>query len=637
MSSPFYLMGQRRFLPFFLTQFLGAFNDNLYKNALIVLLTFNAAHYTSLATGPLISLCAGIFILPFFLFSATCGQFADKYEKSRLIRWTKLLEVIIMMTVCLGFWLDSLAILLTALFLLGCQSTIFGPVKYAILPQSLKPDELIAGNALVESGTFIAILMGTLAGGLLAAISDDPVTRWLPAISQGALWVSLVGLSVAILGYLTSFKIPETNIAAPDLVINWNPVTETYQNIRHLKKNKAVFLSILGISWAWFYGAIFLSQLPVFVKYTLNADEHTISLLLTLFSVGIGLGSFLCERLSGKYVEIGLVPISSIGLTLFAFDMWLGNASGHGDTAKTLSLLIEQPYFWRIMIDLLCIGIFGGLFMVPLYTMMQTRSETAVRSRTIAGNNILNALFMVIAAIMCAAMLWAGFSIPEIFLVVSILNIGVCVYIFSLLPEFLSRFLALLFIRLVYRVKIKGLENIPETGAALLICNHVSFIDPLVIIAASRRPVRFIMDYSIYKLPLIHFIFKENRAIPIATASEDLSVMRKAYDKVSDALKEGDLVGIFPEGGITRHGEIGIFKGGVSKIIAQTPVPIIPMALRGLWGSFFSRKHGKAMSKPFCRGFFSKIELIIDKPIAPENITPRMLKEKVIELRGNQK
>ena len=635
MSSPFYLLGKKRFLPFFITQFLGAFNDNLYKNALIVMLTFNATRYTTMDTGTLVSLCAGIFILPFFLFSATCGQLADKYEKSRLTQLTKLLEIGIMLIVCLGFYLNSLAWLIAALFLLGTQSTIFGPVKYAILPQSLNDDELVSGNALIESGTFIAILMGTLAGGLLIAVPNGTLAFAANMMSDGALLVAITGLCVAIAGYISSRSVPKTPVADPDLVINWNPVTETYRNIRYLSTNKAVFLSILGISWAWFYGAVFLSQLPVFVKEILHGDEMTISLLLTVFSIGIGVGSFLCERLSGKYVEIGLVPMSAIGLTLFAFDMWLNNRFGHGNTQQSFSLLIGQFYFWRNVVDLLCIGIFGGLFMVPLYTMMQTRSDTAVRSRVIAGNNILNALFMVIAALMCAAMLSFGYSVVDIFLLLAALNMVVCIYIFTVLPEFVSRFLVLLFVKLFYRLNIKGLKNIPETGPALIVCNHVSFIDPLIIIAASRRPVRFVMDYNIYKQPLIHFIFKQNKAIPIATASEDVNVMQKAYDDIAQALKEGDLVGIFPEGSITRSGEINIFKGGVSKILAKVPVPVIPMALRGLWGSFFSRKQGKAMSKPFCRGICNKIELVIDEPILPENVTPRVLKEKVMALRGD--
>lgn len=429
MSHQFALLGRRRFLPFFLTQFLGAFNDNVYKNALVVLLTFHAARYTTLAPGVLVNLCAGLFILPFFLFSATAGQIADKFEKSRLIRLTKLLEIAVMALATAAFALESLALMLLCLFLMGAQSALFGPVKYAILPQHLHEDELVGGNALVESGTFVAILVGTLAGGVLIALP------------QGMAWVSAAVVALAVLGYGASRHIPAAAPAAPGLRINWNPLTETWRNFRFTRGNRTVFLSIVGVSWFWFYGAVFLSQFPAYAKDTLGGDEHAVVLLLALFSVGIGIGSLLCERLSGGHIELGLVPFGSIGLSLFALDLWWSSpAPGTAAAALTIGEVLARSESWRALADLVAIGVFGGFYIVPLYALIQRRSEPAHRSRVIAGNNILNAFFMVIAAAMGAALLAAGASVPQLFLVTALLNLALAAYLYSQVPEFVQRF-----------------------------------------------------------------------------------------------------------------------------------------------------------------------------------------------------
>jgi hypothetical protein len=436
MSSQFRLLRERRFLPFFLTQFLGAFNDNLYKNALVVLITFQATRYTTLSPGVLVNLAAGVFILPFFLFSATAGQFADKFEKSRLIRFTKQLEVVVMGLAAAAFALDSLVLMLVALFLMGAQSSLFGPVKYAILPVHLREHELVGGNALVESGTFVAILLGTIAGGVAIALPG------------GALWVSLATLAVALLGYATSRGVPLAPAAAPTLQINWNPLTETWRNIRFTRGNRTIFLSILGISWFWFYGALFLSQFPGYAKDVLGGDEQAVTLLLALFSVGIGTGSLLCERLSGRHVEIGLVPFGSIGLSLFAIDLWWASPVAiHAGDPLPLAAVLANPVTWRALVDLVMIGVFGGFFIVPLYALVQSRSESGHRSRIIAGNNILNALFMVVAAGLGAGLLAAGLSIPQLMLVTALLNAAVALCLYTREPEFRVRFVAWLRLR----------------------------------------------------------------------------------------------------------------------------------------------------------------------------------------------
>lgn len=623
MSGQFALLKTRRFAPLFGTQFLGAFNDNLYKNALIVLLTFQSAQWTTLAPELLANLAAGIFILPFFLFSATAGQLADKYDKALIARLTKLLEVAIMGVAAAGFWLHSLPVLMTALFLLGLQAALFGPVKFAILPQHLHPDELVGGNALIEAGTFVAILVGTLAGGLLAGAVAQPM------------WIAVGGLLVAVLGYLTSRDIPPAPAPDPGLKINLNPITETWHNINFARSNRTVFLSILGISWFWLYGALFLAQFPAYTKNVLGGGEATVTMLLAIFTVGIGLGSLLCERMSGKHVEIGLVPFGSIGLTLFGIDLYFASPVGLvGNGTHELLALLSIPAIWRVLFDLMMLGVFGGFFIVPLYALVQIRSAPEQRARIIAANNILNALFMVVGALGAAAALGAGLSIPALFGLAALLNALVAIYIYGLVPEFLLRFMAWMLVKAVYRLRTEGIEHIPTEGPALLAANHVSFADAVVIMGASPRPIRFVMDYRIFRIPVLSFIFRHCGAIPIASAKEDPVMMEKAFAEVATALENGELVGIFPEGGITRDGEVQVFRSGISRILAANPVPVVPLALSGLWGSFFSRVDGHAMKTPFRRGLFSSIVLRAGAPLAAAEVTPAQLREQVRALRG---
>lgn len=622
-SNQFTLLKQRRFLPFFITQFLGAFNDNVFKNALIILIAFQAADPAH--SNLLINASAGLFILPFFLFSATAGQLADKYEKAYLIRWVKALEIVIMLGAALAFLLNNIPLLISLLFLMGAQSTLFGPVKYSILPQHLRPEELVGGNGWVEMGTFMAILVGTLLGGVLIAIQGS-----------GALLVGVVVVVLSILGFVSSLFIPYAAPDAPNLHINWNPLTETWRTIKITRRNRTVFLSILGISWFWFLGATYLAQLPNYTKLTLGGDEHVVTLLLTLFALGIGVGSLLCERLSGRRVELGLVPFGAIGLTWFGTDLFFAAPSNH-----TVTVLISASDFlsifgsWRVVLDIFFMGMFGGFYIVPLYALVQQRSETAYRARVIAGNNILNALFMVASALLAILFLdIVGLSIPQFLLLTAIFNAVVAIYIFTLVPEFLMRFIVWIMVNTVYRLRSSGLENIPDEGPALVICNHVSFMDALIIIGCCRRPVRFVMDYQIFRIPILNFVFRTGGAIPIASARENREILEQAYQRVAAYLADGEVVGIFPEGQLTKDGQIGVFKNGVERIIRNNPVPVIPMALRGLWGSFFSRRYGQAM-RSWPRRFWSRIELVVGAAIPPEQANSALLRKQVSALRGD--
>ncbi len=621
--NQFDLLQQRRFAPFFWTQALGAGNDNIYKNALVIFVAYHAANLTSIDANTLVNLAAAIFIAPFVLFSATAGQVADKFEKSRLIRYIKVLEIAIMAIGFMGFWWRNLPLLFTALALMGLHSTLFGPVKYAILPQHLKSEELVGGNGLVEMGTFVAILIGTIVGGLLVAVEPN-----------GPVLAGAAAIAVAVVGWLASRAIPLTPAASPELAINWNPVTETWKNLRFAQGNRVVWLSMLGISWFWFYGATFLTQFPNFAKNVLGGDEHVVTFLLASFSIGIGLGSLLCERLSGGRVELGLVPFGSIGLTLFAVDLWFATHTLHATGLSGVGAFLAQPAHWRVTADLVLIGLFGGFYIVPLYALIQERSEHTHRSRIIAANNILNALFMVASAGLAIGLLATGVSIPGLFLATGILNAFVAFYIYTLVPEFLMRFIAWILIHTFYRVKKEGLENIPEQGACILVCNHVSYVDAIVIAACVRRPVRFIMDHRIFRVPLLNWVFRNMNAIPVAPAREDAAVKETAFTTAAKALREGEIVGIFPEGRLTDNGEMQPFRGGIERMVKDTPVPVVPMALRGLWGSFFSRSYeGKAMRR--WRGIFSRIAIVVAPPVPPALATPEALHAEVLALRGD--
>jgi len=626
-NSQFSLLRQRRFGPFFLTQFFGAFNDNVYKNALIILIAFQSAGQGLGESSTLINLSAGLFILPFFLFSATAGQLADKYEKSRFIRWVKFMEIVIMSLAVAAFHLGEIPILMGLLFLMGAQSTLFGPVKYGILPQHLREVELVGGNGLVEMGTFLAILLGTLTGGVLIGI---PV--------NGAALVSVTIITLACLGFLSSLGIPVAPAVAPELRINWNPLTETWRNIDFAHGNRTVFLSILGISWFWLLGATYLAQLPNFIKVNLGGDEQVVTLLLTLFSVGIGVGSLLCERMSDRRVELGLVPFGSIGLTVFGVDLFFAVPVNHvTGAALDAAAFLHSPGNARVLFDILLLGLFGGFYIVPLYALVQQRSEPSHRSRIIAANNILNALFMVVSAAMAIALLNAGLSIPQLFLVIAVMNAAVALYIYSLVPEFLMRFIVWMLIHTFYRIRKQGLEHIPDAGPVVLVCNHVSFVDALVIAGCIRRPVRFVIDHRIYKVPVLNFVFRTAGAIPIAPGREDPEMLARAYDRISRYLEEGEVVCIFPEGALTADGEVRTFRPGIAKIIRRNPVPVIPMALQGLWGSFFSRKGGAAMKGKLPRPLFYRIGLTLGPPVSPAEVRAAGLRERVAALRGDWK
>lgn len=622
--SQFALFRERRFAPFFWTQFLGALNDNVFKVGFSSLVTYQAARFSGVdpATAPF--LISAIFILPFVLFSATSGQIADKYDKATLTRFVKTFEIAVMLIGGAGFVTHHAVLLYLCTFLMGVHSTLFGPVKYAYLPQHLDDRELVGGNGLVEMGTFVAILIGTILGGAAAGFPERGA--WVLA---GACFV------VALVGRAVSSRVPVSPASQRDLRINWNPFTETWRNIALARTNRTVFLSLLGISWLWFVGATFLTSFFKYAKDVLSGNPDVVTVLLATFSLGIGTGSLLCERLSKRRVEIGLVPLGSIGISVFAFDLYWAS-HGLPSTGRLIGVVefLGHARDWRILADLFLLAMFGGFYSVPLYALIQSRCESTHRARIIAANNILNAFFMILSALMAMGLSSLGVSIPGIFAVTALLNVIVAAYIYSLVPEFLLRFVAWVLVHTFYRIRLVHADRIPEQGAAVLVCNHVSYVDAVVIMAESPRPIRFVMDHRIFRTPFAGWLFRHAKAIPIAPAHEDPEMLARAYEVSAQALAEGDLVCIFPEGKLTRDGELNTFRHGVTEILARAPVPVIPMALRGLWGSVFSRHADARVPRPLNKGVMSRLTLAVAEPLEPNAATPEALQAIVAELRG---
>ena len=616
------VLGNRRYLPLFLTQFFGALNDNFFKNAIVVMITYQGMQVGGLEPEMVVALAGGLFILPYFLFSGTSGQLADKLEKSRLIRFTKAFEVVVMLTAVAGFYLEHLPLLLLALFLLGLQSTIFGPLKYGILPDLVREESLVAANAYVELGTFVAILVGTITGGLAVGLGDARV------------WVVAGVMAIALLGLLASFFVPAVPVHNPGLRVDWTFVRSTWQVVAAVRPNRPIFNSILGISWFWFLGAAILTLLPSMAKNTLHADESVVTTFLALFTLGVGGGSILCEKLSFRRVEVGVIPFGAVGMSLFMVDLWWAGSAWQapaGSEMLPLAQFAAMPGGMRLLADLLLLAFSGGMFIVPLYSFIQKRGEPAVLSRIIAANNIINALFMVGASLIIMAFYRMGLGIPAIFGVFAVVNLLVAVYIYSLVPEFTLRFLGWIISRLMYRIRVEGAEHLPVDGPAVLVCNHVSYIDWLIIGAECKVPVRWVMDHRIFANSSMRLLLRHAKVTPIAPRKEDPALMERAFAKVSEDLKAGEVVGIFPEGMLTLDGRMNVFRPGVERILASDPAPVVPMALHGLWGSSFSRARGQGL-KATLRRWRREVVLWVGPPIAPQEASAARQQEVVTHL-----
>ena len=612
--SQFDLLKSRRFGAFFATQFLGASNDNLFRNALLAAWAVAA---TAPADGQRPLLLSLVFVLPFLLISGIVGQLTDKFEKAQFIRIVKAIEILIVLLAVTALSIHGFGLELTALLLMGMQSALFGPVKYAILPQLLGERDLIGGNGLVVAGTLIAILFGSVLGVSIAPVAGHSMTV-----------LTAMLLLLAVVGFLASLAIPRAESLAPDLKLNLNPLSAGLETMRMATQQRTIFLSILCISWFWLFGLVFITELPEYVRTILGGGTSQLRWVLGVFAVGVAMGALFCERLSGRTVELGLVPLGALGLTVFPLWMVLG-----GPDAAALGRGADWTDMGRVLTFMGLTGVSGGLFVVPLYALVQQRVTPSERGRIFAANNLYNGIFMAVGSILALLALSAGLNVAQLFLVIALMNAAITIYIFFVIPEFVMRFIVWILVHTMYRVKKQSLHHIPETGAAVLVCNHVSYMDPLVIMGNSPRPTRFVMTHKIFRIPVLNFVFRHAKTIPIAPMHEDPGILAAAYERIAEELEDGQLVAIFPEGKLTTTGEINEFKAGIERIIERTPVPVIPLALQGLWGSFFSRKDDDAVLK-LPRRLWSKIGLCAAPPIAPERVDREALHDQVLAMRG---
>ncbi len=620
-TPQFALLGDRRFGPLFVTQFFGALNDNVFRAALSLIFVYGGL-IANEQTSVFVNAAAGLFVLPFFLFSALAGQLADKLEKSRLVRYLKIVEIAVAVFGGIAVLSGSVAGMLLVLFLLGVQSAFFGPLKFSILPQQLSVAELTGGNAQIEMGTFVAILIGTLVGGIVGASTN-------PGIGVMALV-----LCVAAAGYIASRFVPECPPTDPGLRLNWNLVAETASQVRRVVRHETVFLSILGISWFWLIGAAFVVQIPNLARNYLYGEASVVTLILAVYTVAVAAGSLSCERLSGNKIEIGLVPFGAFGMSVAGIHMYFAiNALAPSAPMGWAEFLAAEETF-IVLIDMALIGLFGGMFTVPLYALVQARSPEKLRARVIAVNNIANALFMVVGSIAAIVFLGvASMPIPAFMLMVVLMNIAVAAFIFHRVPEFSMRFIIWILSHTMYRVTHRDLDRIPDEGAAVLVCNHITYLDALLLAGAVRRPIRFIMFKPIFDIPVLNFVFRTGRAIPIVGRRQDEQAYDAAFQEIHEGLQAGDLLCIFPEGALTRDGDIAEFRPGIERIVRETPVPVVPLALRGLWGSFFSHAGGVFRNPS---RLWSRVEIVAGEPVPPARADAAYLFDQVAALRGDR-
>ena len=623
-KSQFGLLKLRRFLPLFVTQFLGAFNDNLYKAGLVALFTFTILVAEEHENIYVIA-AQGLLSLPFFLFSATAGTLADYFEKSRLITYVKYGELAIAILIALTFLLKLPILMLGVLFLLGTQSAFFGPLKFSILPQHLDNTEIVGGNGVVEMGTFVAILLGTIIGTQLVGTEQERNVEYVMPVA-----LTVVIIVVAVVGLISSYFIPKAR-SHMDSKPNWNPVTVTIDLLRIASERRSVMRSILGVAWFWSLGAVYLAQFPNLTEDYLHGTKSVFTLLLSVITISIALGSLTCEKLSRKRVEMGLVPIGAFFISVIGIDLFFAlNAIPEVDPRGIIGFL-QTPSSYRVLIEMICIGFFMGVYVVPLQTLIQVRTPVDRRARVVAANNVMNAALVVCGALW--SLLWIEafkWNIPSLFLFMSIFNAVVSVYIFLQVPEFTMRFVVWMLSHSLYRVDHTGIDLVPEKGGALIASNHVSYIDALVLAGAVRRPIRFVMAKDVYDTPVLNYLFRACRTIPIAPKSSDPETYNKAFEDIEKALEEGDLLCIFPEGRLTPDGKIGEFKSGIMKILETTPVPVIPAALQGLWGTKFTN-HGEGLFKGSLN-LRSKLGVALSAPIEGTDVNLEALKREVVRL-----
>ncbi len=611
----FSLLKNRRFVPLLLVQFLGAFNDNVFKNALIILITYQLITQSLLLQQLSVTLAAGLFILPFFLFSAFAGQLADKLSRRYLTIIIKGFECIFMLLASLGFYLHSVSLLMLVLFFMGIHSSFFGPIKYAILPDLLEKNELIAGNALVGASTFIAILIGTILGGLLIANHTD------------LRWISAIIISIAGLGLFASFYIPQTTKANPNLKLNLGFIQASAKIIQQVKTEKKVFLGILAISWFWVIGATFLTQFPSFTKNILHADASVVTFFLVIFTVGIACGSLVCNRLLKHRITMKWIPISLWLMSIFMIDLYFASKHSVYNFQKLTNVasFFNSLTHWRICIDLLGLSVSGGIFAVPLYALIQTDTAAEHRARTIAATNIINSFFIVISSIIIIFLLKIDLSVIQIFLLLGIINAGLAIYATRLIPQGLIKPILRKILRCLYDVKLSGFENYKDAGeSVVIVANHTSFLDVALIYAFLPDELLFAINSFTSRIwwirPFLYFskVFELDPLNPLAIKT------------LIKEVKKGQKCVIFPEGRITTTGALMKLYEGPGLIADHAKVNLLPIRLQGAQYTPFSRLWGKVQIR-----WFPKISISILPP-RKFIVDPTMSSRKRRQLISNQ-
>ena len=627
MKSALELLRSRSLLPLFLTQFGGTLNDYLFKSALLVLVAFQLTQ-DSIDASLINNLAFVLFIIPLLLISPLAGQLGDRVCKTRMIQKNKIAEIIISILAIFALFSESIQAMLSVLFLLGVQSAMFGPNKYALLPQLLAGTDLVKGNAIIASGTLVAILVGTILGSLFAAQS----LPWL--------WVGGTCLLTATAGYLAARRIPETEIGDAHLNVDWNIGRQARILLALARRNSNVWLGIVGISWFWFSIASYLIQLPAWVRYSLGGTEVLVTILLSFFVLGIMVGSFWAARASGERAEIGMPPLALIGLGITG--LLLTSVAADGSTQASFDSHLSGAFQFLTTVAgfqsaalILLLGCFSGALALPFFVELQQSTRQENRARIIAINNVLNALFMLMSATLAIAILSVWGQSEAIFLqVIAFLNLLFGFYLSVVLIRRVLRYLARPLSQLMYSLDTREIEKLPETGAALVVCNHISYTDPIIIFGACRRPIRFLMDKTIMETNLLKSVFNGAGAIPLCSPLENKRAYFDALNTAITALKNEELVFIFPEGQLTRDGEIADFKRGLEKILEACPVQTYPMALRGLWGSFFSYEGGKVLSGFNWWPSRRPVTLLVGDALPPGESSAQRLYLEVANLRG---
>ncbi len=589
MSAPDYsLLTKRRFAPLFVVQFLGAFNDNVLKYALLFLANFTVYAGQSEKAEMLATISTGVFILPYFLFSAIAGQMADAWDKARLVRIVKAAEVAFMAIGLAGFWFQSIPVLMVALFLMGCHSTIFGPVKYSIMPQHLAPSEIMGATGLIEAGTFLAILGGQLLGGLL-----------LP-------WeAGLAATGLAVVGLLVSFAIPSAPPAAPDLKIDLNIFRGTWKILKAAQGGRGVWLCVLGISWFFAVGAVVLSEFAPLVSGVLNADKAVVTLFLLTFSISIAVGSMAVNRLLKGEVSAKYVPISALAMAGFLVTLWISTAAyAPGAKVASLTAFVQSVGAVPILLSLAGLAFAGGMFIVPLYAILQAYSPPETRSQIIAANNIINAIVTVLMVVVVTLMLGHGVGVPGIIGALGFATLFIALISCLLLPETLIKSLIKRVLRMFYRVELRGAENMPKEGeAAVVVVNHVSFLDGLLLaVFLPGKPV-FAVHTKIANAWWMQPALALFEAFPVDPTNP---MSAKAMVK---AVRANRTLVIFPEGRITVTGALMKIFDGPGMVADKADAPIIPVRIDGAQFTRFSYLKGKVRLR-----WFPKITLTILPP-----------------------